>query len=264
MPELPDLVAFKRYFEATSLHQKIVEVSIESQRVLENTPLPSLKRGLTGREFETSRRHGKWLFAGLNTGEWLVLHFGMTGSLKYFQDLDDEPDYDQLLLSFENGYHLAYLSQRKLGEIRMIEDPEAFIRSKDLGPDVLELDQDEFRSLLSGRRGMIKSALMDQELMAGIGNVYSDEVLYQLGIHPRTKTGNLSERDLTNLYQILQDVLDAVIDRKAEPEQFPSDYLTPRRKLGAECPRCGEEIDRVKVAGRSAYYCPACQELSGD
>jgi formamidopyrimidine-DNA glycosylase len=185
------------------------------------------------------------------------MHFGMSGHLNYFKDMDDEPEYDQVLFSFENGYHLAYVAPRKLGEIRLLDRVQPFIEEKDLGPDVMAEDFETatLRALFADRRGMVKSALMDQSLMAGIGNVYSDEILFQVGLHPRTKVKALSKKDVERLYDTMQEVLQTAIDRQADPDDYPEGYLTPHRGPDGACPCCGEPLVRVKVAGRSAYVC---------
>jgi formamidopyrimidine-DNA glycosylase len=152
---------------------------------------------------------------------------------------------------------------RKLGHIYLTADVKTFVSQKDLGPDVCspEFDRKTFHKLLANRHGMIKSALMDQSLMVGIGNVYSDEILFQAGVHPRQSVPNLKEETIDEIYDCLNEVLRTAIENKADPANFPDDYLTPLRgQKKADCPRCGGQIRRVEVAGRSAYYCPACQQ----
>ncbi len=260
MPELPDVEAFRRYFESTALYQRITDVEIRSQQILETKP-ERLRQGLVGRQFEGTWRHGKHLFAALDNGCWLELHFGMSGNLTYFKKMDQDPEYDRFLIAFDNGYHLAYTAPRKLGEVDLIEDVDAYVEGNGLGPDVYsdEFDLAQFRSLLSDRRGMIKSALMDQSLMAGIGNVYSDEILFQVGIHPRTKVQDLSDHDLASIFDTMQEVLATAIEHQARPTDYPDTYLTPHRGQEGVCPECGVSLERVKVAGRSAYICPERQ-----
>jgi len=256
MPELPDVEVFKQYLDATSLHQEIEEVDVRSRQVLEGSSVRSLQRGLEGRCFESTHRHGKNLFAGLDDGNWLLLHFGMTGDLAYFKHIEDDPRYDRLLITFVNGYHLAYVSQRKLGELALIESAEGFVERNELGPDALrDLDLDTFKDLMAGRWAMAKSLLMDQHTLAGIGNVYSDEILFQAGVHPRTKVNQLGEDVLERVHREIGKVLRTAIDCWAEPDQFPANYLIPHRHPDGTCPLCGEPVERVKVSGRSAYYC---------
>jgi formamidopyrimidine-DNA glycosylase len=259
MPELPDVEVFKRYFDATSLHQEINGVETYSERILVRTTPDELNQRLQGQSFSATRRYGKYLFAELDEEDWLVLHFGMTGGLQYFKDIAQEPEYVQMRFDFNNGYHLAYTMPRKLGEVQPIESVGAFIEEKELGPDALEIDFDAFRSILAGRRAMVKSTLMNQGIIAGIGNVYSDEVLFQTRIHPRTKINTLDTDTLKDLFDSMKEVLHTAIEHQADPEQFPDSYIIPRRDEGAKCPNCEGEVERIKVSGRSGYYCPSCQ-----
>jgi len=271
MPELPDVETMRRYLEATSLQQEIEAVTFHSAGyLLGDDPGPHreavrrLKGGLEGRSFEDTGRHGKWMFVWLSGDghQALGLHFGMTGGLKYFRDTADEPAYGRVRFDFTNGYHLAYISMRKLGAVRLIEDVERFINRKELGPDALSkaLDFEAFRHLLEDRRTMIKALFLDQQVLAGLGNVYADEILYQAGIHPRTKADELEGHDLGALYEKMHDVLETAIDRQAQPGDFPESYLTVHRHEDGVCPRCGAELERVKVSSRTSYYCPTCQE----
>lgn len=258
MPELPDVEVFKRYVDATSLHQRIEGVELRSRRLLEDTTVQELARSLKGRCFESTYRYGKHLFVELTGGAWLRLHFGMSGQLRYFKDMRKDPPYDRFLISFSNGSYLAYNAPRKLGHIQLLDEPGQFIQRKGLGPDALDpnLDLERFRELLSDRRGMIKPALMTQGIIAGIGNVYSDEILFQAGIHPRARIKELYNDALTKVFQAMKSVLETAIEKQAEPQRFPDSFLTGHRHKGGECPLCGEQLERVKVSGRSAYYCP--------
>jgi formamidopyrimidine-DNA glycosylase len=273
MPELPDVETYKRYLNATSLHQEINEVEVRSPILVETDDQPQadgaagemsvqeLEARLKGHSFASTCRYGKWLFVELDDGDWLVLHFGMSGSLAYFKDMEKDPPYDQFLITFANGYHLAYDAARKLGEIEVIQDPAVFIREKGLGPDVLapDFDVETFLEILEDRRGMIKPALMDQELVAGIGNVYSDEILFQAGIHPRREVDELDEGQRSEIYEKMQQVLRTAIERQADPERLPDSYIIPHRHPEGQCPRCGGELKQVQVSGRTAYYCPKDQ-----
>jgi len=265
MPELPDVEVFKQYLNATALHQTIQTVALKGTDMLSGISKKKLEQRLLSKQFESSRRHGKFLFAELDDNGWLMLHFGMTGFLKYYKDPEKEPDHDRLCIGFANGYHLAYDCQRKLGEIGYTEAPDKFIHERKMGPDAMSagLDLDAFRKILSRSRGYIKGALMNQSMIAGLGNVYTDEILFQAGIHPKTKTNTLAEDTVARLYRVMRKVvLPTVIDRRADPSQFPDDYLIPRREKDASCPKCGSELKQVKVSGRTTYLCPKCQKSS--
>jgi formamidopyrimidine-DNA glycosylase len=259
MPELPDVEVLKQYIDATSLHKKISSVIIKSGKILKGISSKRLKKSLEGNSLESTKRHGKYLFVRLNSGEWLVLHFGMTGDLKYYKGEGKAIPYHQILFNFNGDYHLAYISRRMLGKVGVLEDIEKFITGKKLGPDALDLGFKEFKKIINRGRGSIKSTLMNQKLMAGIGNIYSDEILFQAKIHPASDVGSLSGDNLKKIFQNMKSVIRMAIKRRADPEKFPSSYLLNQRHNGGKCPKCGGAVERIKISGRSAYYCPKCQ-----
>jgi formamidopyrimidine-DNA glycosylase len=260
LPELPDVETLKRYFAATSLHKTVRQVEVKSPEILGNTSTQELRDRLVDHEFQCSRRYGKHLFAEINDDSWFILHFGMTGGLKYFKHLHDEPSHSRLLIAFSNGFYLAYHCQRKLGEVNLAKDVDGFVRKKDLGPDVLDLDFQGFRQILAKRRGTIKYTLMNQHIMAGIGNIYSDEILFQSGIHPKTKVDKLNRKMLEKIFRTMQDVLSTAIENQADVKSLPDDYLTSHRSKEGQCPLDHNELKRVKISGRTAYYCPKHQK----
>lgn len=262
MPELPDVEVFRRYLDSTALHKRIDRVEVKRNAILETTP-QKLGANLTGHTLAETQRHGKYLFARAENGQqaaWLVLHFGMTGRLAYFKAPDQEPEHDRLLFHLANGYKLAYDCQRLLGEIDIVESPDQLIAEKDLGPDALALSVDDFTQLLADRRGAIKTRLMNQSILAGIGNVYSDEILFQARLHPKTPANDLPPETFKKLYGALRDVLQTAIDCQADPGELPDSYLIPHREPGGKCPACGGEVEQITISGRNAYYCPECQQ----
>ncbi|HKJ68658.1 MAG TPA: DNA-formamidopyrimidine glycosylase family protein [bacterium] len=259
MPELPDVEVFRQYFDATSLHQRVTAVDTRDARVLEDITPETFREALTGREFAASSRHGKNFFAHLDAGNFLLLHFGMTGELKYFEHPDQEPDHTRVLFTFDNGWHLGYVNMRMLGKVNVISSIDEYVEKQSLGPDALQLSYDQFAGLLSSKRGMIKSAFMDQSLMAGLGNIYSDEVLYQSGIHPKRQMTGLGEDQYHTLYKKMCEVLNTAIDCQVDTTEFPENYLIKHRDQEDTCPRCGGDIRKIKVSSRSTYFCPDCQ-----
>src|SRR5215216_699577 len=263
MPELPDVEVFRRYVNSTSLHQNIESVEVRNGKILGGVSARKLQSTLKGRRFESTRRHGKNLFVGLDGGGWLLMHFGMTGRLKYFKDMDQDPPHDRFLISFENRYHLAFDCQRMFGKVDLIEDLEEFVREKKLGPDPLELDSASFRERFEGKKGSVKSALMNQQVVAGVGNIYSDEILFQAHLYPGTRIERLDDAALEKLFQETRRVLKTAIERGANPQMIPDHFLLSHRREGEKCPRGNGEIRKIKAAGRTAYYCPACQAKTG-
>jgi formamidopyrimidine-DNA glycosylase len=263
MPELPDVELFTRYFRKTSLHKNVSSVEVCREKILRNVSRAALGKTLEGTSFTGAVRHGKYLFARTKRGPWLVLHFGMTGSLKYFKGAPEVSPYFRLLLRFAGKGALAFEDQRIFGSVRLVRSPEELLQDKELGPDALSLGFPEFARLLSTSRSVIKADLMDQTKIAGIGNIYSDEILFQSGIHPGAKSGKLPERKARELYRNMRKVLLMAIQRHADPARLPfNTYMLPRREKQGECPRSCGVFSHKTIAGRTAYFCPVCQKRS--
>jgi formamidopyrimidine-DNA glycosylase len=259
MPELPDVEVFRRYFDATSLKQKIEQVDVLDKRILEEATENSLRAALIGTTFTGTRRHGKFMFAETDSEPWLVLHYGMTGFLSYVRNSEEQPSHTRVLFSFEGGNHLAFVDQRILGLASVTTDPDAFIAERDLGPDAFALKPAAFRDILQGRRGAVKSAITNQNVISGIGNIYADEILFQSKIHPKRALAELSGGDLKKLHQQTRKVLQAAIDAEVDVDRMPKRFLLRQRDSGGPCPRCGSELATTKVSSRTTLYCPACQ-----
>jgi formamidopyrimidine-DNA glycosylase len=123
----------------------------------------------------------------------------------------------------------------------------------------LRRDRERFEALADDRRGGTKCWLMDQGAMAGLGNVYSDEILFRARLHPKTPVAALDAAERERLFDAIADVLRISIDAGADPARVPDDFLLPHRERGAACPRCGGDIGQIKACGRTAWYCPHCQ-----
>lgn len=259
MPELPDVETFRRYLNRTSMHKMIEDTRITSRRILGKTPANKLKNALRGFAFCKSRRYGKYLFAETDGKYTLLMHFGMTGFLKYFKKIEP-PKNTRFLIRFASGYNLAYVNQRLLGRIGLVESMDKVIQEKCLGPDAARVNQGEFIGILGNSGGCVKAALMNQKLIAGIGNIYADEILYQAHLHPKARANTLEGKKIKKIYKSLKKVIKTAVDRKADPEKMPSSWLLPYRNKTGKCPRCKNSIKRVKVSGRTSYYCPECQK----
>ncbi|RMH32511.1 MAG: Fpg/Nei family DNA glycosylase [Nitrospirae bacterium] len=264
MPELPDVEALRIYLNATSLHQRISNVDVRSPEMLRDVTPAVLCERLCGDQFCETSRHGKHLFVHLERGSWLIMHFGMTGGLAYFKN-SRHPIYTRLLITFANGFHLAYLSQRKLGKIGLTVHPRTFVRDHRLGPDALDpkLTPLMLKRLLASRRAPIKLVLMDQHVIAGIGNLYADEILFQSAIAPTTPACQLNEQALYRLERTTKRVLRLAVAKQADPKQFPRSWLFRSRKPGGSCPRCRTHLHTMKLGGRTTFWCPTCQPPSG-
>ncbi|WBL25584.1 Fpg/Nei family DNA glycosylase [Zunongwangia sp. HGR-M22] len=260
MPELPEVAYQKKYADATILHKKIVEVETGDKKIYQS-PKSDFEKKLKNNQFESTDRIGKYLFLKLKDGGVLVMHFGMTGKLEYYQH-DDTPKYTQFKLIFDDNSKLAFTCPRKFAKLYLAKSVEEFQESHNLGIDALAISEEEFLEICEGRSGTIKGLLMNQSLIAGIGNMYADEVLFQTKIHPKSKVSSLHKKELQSIFDKIGDVLEKVKEARIEGKRVPESYITSIRKEGegADCPRNNGKIEQTKVSGRTTYYCPVCQK----
>lgn len=222
--------------------------------IVRNAPSEEVDAAMRGHILEEPERHGKWLLAW-SDGPALLLHFGMTGGMTWGPSAEGRHVHDRLVVELDHG-ELRYRNMRKFGGVWLAHDrDEVAAATGALGPDALRVDRREFLDLLAGRRGRIKSALMDQTLIAGIGNLLADEILWQARIHPARTLARMSREQLLALHSTTRRVLQRWIERYGS---LPKGWLIRARRKG-ECPRCGAPLLRIVVGGRTTYFCPRCQ-----
>lgn len=266
MPELPDVELYRRRIDAAALQRDIADVEVLDARILDGVAPDRFRRVLRGNRLEATRRHGKHLLVRLARDGWLTLHFGMSGEAVAYGADDPAPRFTRIRFDFAAGAHLAYISRRMLGRVGLADDAESFIAAHGLGPDALDpgFDAAALHRLLSGRRKDVKAVLMDQGALAGIGNIFADEILFQARLHPRTPAQNIDQPKARRLHQTMREVLEKAIERGAGSEQFverlPATWLLPHRRKDAPCPAgCGGTVATLKSGGRTTYFCPSCQ-----
>ncbi|MFP4418833.1 MAG: Fpg/Nei family DNA glycosylase [Chitinivibrionales bacterium] len=261
MPELPDVHAFKEVFDNVALHKRVQDLEINNAKVVQGLNGKKLKSHLQGKTFVGSERRGKYLLVTLDSDEVLAFHFGMTG---YLYGRNGEPDrYRRVTFLLDDNRYLEYVSKRMLGRLSLSDSIEHFVEEKGLGPDALYCTEEQFTSRISASSNSIKSALMDQSRIAGLGNIYSDEVLYQAHLHPAVQADSLSDKQRKSLFRVMRRVLDVAIRHHANPTEMPDGYLLRHRKKGEKCPKCGGRIQKDTISGRSSYYCDFCQKKQG-
>lgn len=255
MPELPEVEIYARYFAEHALGQRVASIDVLDERIL-TVRKEEFVGALEGRSFTSARRHGKHLFADAGR-TWLHLHFGMSGDLTYFHDPAPPPRFARVVFNFPNGAHLAFEDMRLFGIVDLTPNPDEYIREHRLGPDPLDptFSIRTFRKIAERRRGAIKALLMSQDVIAGVGNLYADETLYQSSIHPRRAVHRLNSEEISRIFRNLRRILRNVIAKKAHDDDYPAKYLIHHREEGARCPRCGGEIRRTVVFGRTTYFC---------
>jgi len=258
MPELPEVETFKRYLDKTSLKQTIKKIQVMDERIL-NTGEIDLKHFVKSKRFESSTRHGKYLLVYLKPG-YIILHFGMSGDLEYYDAKEEPPKFSKVIFHFNNGFNLSYISIRMFGKVSVANSIEEFLERKKLGPDAYQMTLPEFQEAVRRRKAIAKNALLNQSFIAGVGNIYSDEILFRTKIHPKTNINTLSESKVKELYKNIKDVLEYGIQNKGNLSTYPNEFLIPHRKKEEKCPSCNSDITRFEISGRHGFFCPSCQK----
>jgi formamidopyrimidine-DNA glycosylase len=259
VPELPDVEIYRRSLARTSLHRDVEQVQVLDRTMLDGVGERQLVQRLRGRRLESTHRHGKHLLVDLSQGGALVMHFGMTGHLAAGDGRTPDDQHVRLVLSFADGHWLALVDQRRLGRVAVVDSAEELLARKRLGPDVLTLSGPQLRDEVRASRGSVKATLMDQKRLAGLGNIYTDEVLFQARIDPTSRAAQLDDAACRRLHRQLHRVVDMAVERGADPDRMPRTWLLPHREDGARCPRGNGTVRTFRSGGRAGYWCPACQ-----
>lgn len=261
MPELPEVHTFQQYFNEAALGVSIKKVVVHDDKIIRNVDGPQFCRWLKGKTFTHSERRGKYLFAGLDTGQYVLLHFGMTGDLKYYQDQEEAPRHERFVIHFADGYKLGFDCPRKFARIVTIENLDEYIATTKLGEDALKISQENFLALMGKRKTTIKGFLLNQKLLAGVGNLYADEILYQTKIHPASQVVALKPKQRKSIYNAMQRILQKAVDHTAHYKAYPDDWFFQWRVEGQKAPIGKSIVSIDKIAGRTTYFFSGYQKL---
>jgi formamidopyrimidine-DNA glycosylase len=261
MPELPEVENRLLYLRRTALGLVVNRVEVSEARILSCCQETDFKRGLRGRRLVAAHRRGKYLIISLDNGRSLVLHFTMGGDLKYYRDPADKPPYTRLEFVLDNGFRLAFTCPRNICRVMLVDSPSKISGLRDMGPEPLggDFTLPRLRQiLLTSRSRTIKSLLLDQNSVAGIGNIYADEILFEARLRPDRAASGLTQPEMKPLYNAIRKVLGKAILTGGD-EHFPRNFLISRdlRRLG--CPRCEGPIEKTRINGRTTRFCPHCQ-----
>lgn len=274
MPELPEVETIARGVDARVRGDRIAEAWFGSHREPFKTPAGRQAKGLEGRTILGVHRTGKHIVAELGVdgggkpdAQWIV-HLGMTGRLLVTRPEAPVESHTHARLRLGSGRELRFVDPRRFGrlEFRELKSHGGFEAA---GAEPLKIRAEEFAELFRGRKLAIKAALLNQTLLTGVGNIYADESLFRAGIRPRRAAGRLTRGELERLRLALVEVLHHAIrlggssvsdyvDAEGVRGFFQLEHCVYQR-AGEACRKCGEEIRRVVVAGRSTHYCPKCQ-----
>ena len=272
MPELPEVEIRRQYLENSATLQPIRHIEVEDRKLL-TTDYALLIEQLTGRQFIGTRRVGKNLFVFTDKPGTIVrMHFGMTGDLEYYHASLDRPRFARIVFEFESGFNLGFLCPRKFERVGLVNDVDAYLAEKKIAPDGLDISLADLSENIRRKKSLIKPVLLDQSVVAGLGNWIVDEVLFQARIHPEQRANSLADGQLQALHDAVRLVLETAIRHEATYRDFPKDFLihvrewdtSPYDDLEAHkfCPRCGTRIERSTVGGRTTFFCPKEQKVS--
>jgi len=257
VPELPDVEGFRRLLESHVVGKDVTAVEVFDPGVVRGRSVQDFVQRLEGHRFAEPDRHGKWLLAPTD-GPTLLFHFGMTGSLVWNSPECERLRFDRVVICVESG-RLVFRDQRKLRGLWLADD-ESGVRATigEQGPDALGLSARMLEERLAHRRGALKSVLMDQRVISGLGNMLSDEALWRAKLHPTCRFSDLGPSERRELGTSLQRVLRASVRLGAIPRK--ATWLASQRsRPDPHCPRCRNRLEISRVGGRTSYWCPACQ-----
>jgi formamidopyrimidine-DNA glycosylase len=269
MPELPEVETYIRELAPLLQGRSIVDVQVFWPRVVAAPDVSTFVRTMVGRRFQGFERRGKYLIFALSGGETLVVHLRMTGDLRVHPQATPADKHTRVVCTLDDGQDLHYRDQRKFGRIWLVSDPEQVTHG--LGPEPLDSNftAEILSKCLVGRRASIKALLLNQRLVAGIGNIYADEALFLAGIDPRRPGGDLTGEENARLHAAIGTVLQQGIAMRgsslvnyAPPNGVKGSFQEHHnvfRRTGEPCPRCGEPIRRERLAQRSTHFCAFCQ-----
>jgi formamidopyrimidine-DNA glycosylase len=254
MPELPEVHTFQQYFNRHAQGRRIREVVVRDAKILRNLSAETFAERLGGRTVTGSYRRGKYLFAHLDNGQHLQLHFGMTGDLAAYAAPDEHPRHERWHWRFDDGGYLGYDCARKFSRICWVENLDQWIADLKLGPDALEISEALFVEKMARRRTTLKAFLLDQSQLAGVGNLYADEVCFQTRIHPGSTTTAIPNADKMLIFKTLRQILLDACERGAYYRDYPENWFWQWRVEGATGPDGQGRIERGVYAGRTTYW----------
>jgi formamidopyrimidine-DNA glycosylase len=273
VPELPEVETIRRQLAPALEGRRLERVEVLDGRWCEPAPPEAIADALEGRLIEHVGRRGKYLILSLEDDVHLAMHLRMTGNLLLVGAEDEEPGHLRVRMTLSGGENLLFVDVRRFGtgDVLLGSDALAEFFASRLGVEPLSPDftAEALRAQARGRRQPVKAFLLNQERVAGVGNIYADEALFRARIHPLREVGTLRRSQVEALRDAVVDTLEAGIDAKGASiddyrhvdgaqGSFQDRFLVHTRD-GEPCPRCGTAIRKLRAAGRGTYICPNCQ-----
>lgn len=263
MPELPDVEVRKEYLKEHLVGNLIQKADVLDSYIVRGQDRAYVESGTEGKKVTGAERRGKYIALQLTDNSTLLIHLGMMGDVVVLDELEPEPHFTRAEFSLDSQT-FYFTDQRKFGKVHyyptsnLNDIPEI----KKLGPEPLDPDFDfnRFKEITKSHGTAIHKVLMIQEEIAGIGNVYADEICYRAGIKPDKPSSSLSNPELLKLFKSMKDVLSEAIDIDADLSRKPDKYLIPHRHTDNLCPGTNTPLRHKKIGGRTSYWCPEKQK----
>ena len=269
MPELPEIIVFSRQMNDTIIGKKIEHVQVKQPKCLNRCENDYLKY-LPGQVVKLTKPLGKWIEIYFTSGDRLLLNLGMGGELIYFQDKSEIPGKVKFFVEFADGSGF-YITLWWFGYMHLILKGEGNPMTDKLGDDALSIDLQNWKDKLHKRRGAIKTFLLNQKNIRGIGNFYIQEILFQAKIHPMRQISSLKENEIQMLYNAIHEVLERAVELGSSSYELDffgnkGNYSVKELSFAYEkngnCPDCGSATEKIKTGSNAQYICPLCQILS--
>ena len=279
MPELPEVETVVRGLQTRLVGEVVAEVCVRWPRIIATPAADRFERELCGRQIIQVTRRGKFVVMALEPSKSLLVHLRMTGQLLWAEPITtagapeplDGDVHRHVFIRFASGATLSFRDQRKFGRLYLVDDPQDVLGGLGDEPLAASFTPQVLGALLRPHRRRIKPLLLEQRILAGLGNIYVDEALWEASIHPLRQAHTLSDVEAERLHAAIRLVLQRAIDNRGTTLRDYCDlqgqpgrnqeYLAVRNREGEACYRCGQAIERALVGGRGTYYCPRCQSV---
>ncbi|MFA9460398.1 Fpg/Nei family DNA glycosylase [Thiohalorhabdus sp. Cl-TMA] len=262
MPELPELEISRQRLDPKILNRPLQAFTVLDERLLRDFPSEELRAGLLGASFTGIARFGHYLLLEVAQKGVLLLSLSNSAAIQQVRPQEEPPKNTRLGLLFQDGGGLAVVDPQARTWLTLIQDEEEVPDLGTFGPDALNgsPDPEEWREALQARRAQIKGLLLEPTLIAGLGPLFTDEILFQAGIRPDRRASDLGDEEADRLREAVRATLQKAVQCQANPQQLPKSFLTRARSEEREdCPKCGGPLEKRQIQGRASVFCPACQ-----